>query len=550
VKDRIYGIDLGTTYSCIACVDEYGKPVVFKSAEGASTTPSVVRFDADRRIVGTEAKNVSELYPDDVVCMVKREMGTLWRKLHGDLAYSPEEISSYILRKLAADAEAQTGEKVTDAVITVPAWFGIAERRATELAGELAGLTVRAIVDEPTAAAFAFGLKQDTDMRVLVYDLGGGTFDVTLIEISGGTMEVVATGGNHGLGGRDWDSDIVTCLAGEWQAATGSHEDPLESLETRNRLYRDAENLKRSLGVRDRVETAVAHAGQVVKVNFTREKFEDLTQARLEETIAHTRQTLDEAKEVLKGRGRPLEPLFDKLLLVGGSTRMPQVAQRLQQELKVEPQSFDPDEAVAKGAALYGQQLLIREQVEKLLQAKGFRGGTPVPRAAELQAIEQAAELLGLPAASTARMGCHFSTVASRSYGVVVVVPRTREMKVYNLIRKNDRLPARASYPFGTHEANQTAAVIQVMENVDVSKLAAVEDSREVGRAELVLPPGLPAGAAIEITCTLSAAGILQVVGFDRHGERSIEVELHLDGLMARSDTEEISARSRRLVVS
>jgi molecular chaperone DnaK (HSP70) len=550
VTDRIYGIDLGTTYSCIACVDEYGKPVVFRNQEGASTTPSVVRFEGDRRIVGTEARNVSELYPDAVVSMVKREMGTLWRKLYEGVAYSPEEISSYILRKLVADVAAATRETVKDVVITVPAWFGIAERRATELAGELAGLTVRAILNEPTAAAFAYGMSQESDQRVLVYDLGGGTFDITLIDIIGGTIDVVATGGNHLLGGRDWDSDIVTYLAAEWQASTGSCLDPVDSLESRNRLYRDAESMKRSLSVKDRVEIAVSHAGQVVRVPFTREKLEELTQARLEETIAHTRQTLQEAHTVLESRGRPVSPLFHKLLLVGGSTKMPQVARRLRQELHAEPQSFDPDEAVAKGAALYGQKLRIGAEVTKLLAARGFRGDAQVPKAVEQQVLEQAADVFGLPGPAVATLVRRATRiVASRSYGVVVMMGQTRELKVYNLIQKNDRLPVKVSHRFGTHEANQAAAVIQVMENVEVSRMAAIEDSREIGRAELALPPGLPASAPIEITCMVSAEGFLQVMGFDPQARRSIEVELRLDGVLLPTQTEEISARSRQLVV-
>jgi molecular chaperone DnaK (HSP70) len=550
---KIYGIDLGTTYSCIAYVDEYGKPVVLKNQEGDSTTPSVVQFvDGQSRVVGKEAKNVSQLYPDSVVAMVKREMGTTWRKTYEGKEYAPEEISSYILSKVVQDAAVATGEQVTDVVITVPAYFGIAERAATEAAGKIAGLNVRAILNEPTAAAFAYGMGQEKDMRVLVFDLGGGTFDITLIDITEDAIDVVATGGNHRLGGHDWDTDIVTYLAAQWQAQSGSGEDPLDSPETRNQLYKDAEDRKRSLTVRPSVDIAVSHNGDVRKVTLTREKFEELTRARLEETIAHTRQTLEEAKLVLQARGKPIEPLFHKLLLVGGSTRMPQVTRRLKEEFPgVEPQMFDPDESVAKGAALYGQKLRIGEAIKQILESKGFTGDAPVPEAVEQQAIEQAAEVFNLPGPAVATIVQRdTSIVASRSYGVVVVIGQAREKKVHNLVKKNDKLPLEVSQRFGTLEANQLAANIQVMENVDMAQLASVDDSKELGQAELTLPSGLPANAPIDITYALSPDGILHVVGFDPKAKRSIEAEFRVEGIMTQDEIEELKERSSQITVS
>jgi len=362
----VYGIDLGTTYSCIACVDEFGKPTVVKNSEGENTTASVVQFEGQSRVVGREAKNVAQMYPDSVVEMVKRHMGEAgWRFGYQGVDYSPEEISSYILRKVVGDVEAQTGEKITDVVITCPAYFGVNEREATAKAGEIAGLNVRSVINEPTAAALAYGSLQDQDMVILVYDLGGGTFDITMIAIKQGAIEVIATGGNHYLGGRNWDEVIVSYLADQWKAATGSNDDPLDDAETLNDLFGRAEQAKRSLSTKEKTDVAVTHAGQREKVTLTREKFDELTRNLLEETIAHTQRMLEQAKA--KGYSQ-----FDRMLLVGGSTRMPQVMERLRKEFSVEPQIYDPDESVAKGAALFGQKLAIGEEIKVKLEGWGI----------------------------------------------------------------------------------------------------------------------------------------------------------------------------------
>jgi molecular chaperone DnaK len=550
---KIYGIDLGTTYSCIAYVDEYGKPVVLKNMEGDNTTPSVVQFDGEARIVGKEAKNVAQLYPDSVVAMVKRHMGTGWRHTYQDKSYTPEEISSYVLRKLVGDVEAQTQEKVTDVVITCPAYFGVAERKATETAGELAGLKVRCILNEPTAAALAYGMNQEKDMRVLVYDLGGGTFDITSIAITAEAIEVLATGGNPNLGGRDWDADIVSYLSEQWKEATQSSDDPMDSPESLNKLFLDAESMKRSLSApgREKVEIAVTHAGQVAKVALTRAKFEELTLPRLEETIAHTHKTLKEAKIKLEQAGKPTGVMFDRLLLVGGSTRMPQVARRLKEEFKIEPQMFDPDESVAKGAALYGQKLLIGEHLKTILESKGFNEGAAVPETVKDAAIKEVAEVFGLPAPAVKNIEARKArNVTSRSFGVVTRVKQTNEEKVRNLIKKNDTVPLKLTERFGTVEADQQGVAIKVMENMDMAAMATVADSKEIGTAELSLPAGLPENAPIEITFSLDEAGLLHVTGFDPAAKRTIEAEFQVAGVMTEEETQVAKARSKSLSIS
>src|SRR5437588_6510685 len=313
----IFGIDLGTTYSCIAYVDEYGKAVVIPNSEGDRTTPSVVQFEGDNRVVGKEAKNSAVLNPLQVVEMVKRHMGEAdWRFEYNGTEYTAAEISSYILRKLADDAEQYLGHPVKEVVITCPAYFGIAQRDATAHAGVIAGFDVKEVINEPTAAAIMYGLQNEQDQVVLVYDLGGGTFDITVIEIKGGAITVVATGGDHHLGGRNWDEAVVMYLAEQWKAETGSNDDPTDSEESLQDLWGKAEQAKWALTARQETKVVVTHAGQRAGVTLHRDKFNELTANLLERTIDFTRSTMEAAKARNYTH-------FDQILLVGGSTKMP-----------------------------------------------------------------------------------------------------------------------------------------------------------------------------------------------------------------------------------
>ncbi len=365
----VFGIDLGTTYSCIAYVDEYGKPEVVTNEEGERTTPSVVLFEsADERVVGKVAKESAVLYPTKVIQMVKRHMGEENWELECDgLHFTAEEISSYILRKLAKDTEAQLGRPVTDVVITCPAYFGIAEREATANAGEIAGLNVREVINEPTAAAIVYGLQNEQDQVVLVYDLGGGTFDITVIEIKAGTITVVATGGDHNLGGKDWDAVIVEYLAQQWMDEASSSDDPTSSEETLQDLWLRAESAKRTLSAKQETNVPVTHAGQRKGIVLTRDKFNELTNNLLERTIDFTKSTIEAAKS----RGYTQ---FDQILLVGGSTRMPQVQERLKAEFSIPLKMHDPDESVAKGAAIYAQKLTLDQKIQhKIAELTGTK---------------------------------------------------------------------------------------------------------------------------------------------------------------------------------
>lgn len=541
----VYGIDLGTTYSCIASVDEYGKPTVIKNFEGENITPSVVQFDGESRIVGKEAKNVAQMNADSTVEMVKRHMGEAgWRFAYKGVDFSPEEISSYVLRKVVGDAEASIGEKITDVVITCPAYFGINEREATAKAGEIAGLNVRSIINEPTAAAIAYGVQQDQDMVVLVYDLGGGTFDITMIAIKAGEIEVIATGGNHFLGGRNWDELVVTYLADQWKALTSSSEDPMDDAETLQDLFGKAEQAKKSLSAREKTDVAITHRGQREKISLTREKFDELTASPLEETVAHTHRTLAQAKE--KGYAR-----FDRLLLVGGSTRMPQVMERLRKEFGTEPQIVDPDEVVAKGAALYGQKLAIGEDIKIKLAGWGVDSVEAAPVELLKRAQEEVADDRGLSLPGVQKLNSlQVTDVTSRSFGVEVIVKATGKRIVSNLVRVNNKVPVEVMQRFGTLEANQEAVEIRVMENIAPEDNAQLEDSKEIGTATLPLPQGLPEGSPIEITFNLDKQGRLHVTGMELTSKKVIEGDFNTASVISEQETTQAMARSKRLSFS
>lgn len=540
----IFGIDLGTTYSCIAYVDEYGRPTTIANAEGARTTPSVIFFDEENRIVGQEAKNNAVIFPNEVVEMVKRQMGQPhWVFFYEGTEYSAEEISSYILRKVVGDAETALGVSVSDVVITCPAYFGINEREATARAGEIAGLNVRSIINEPTAAAIAYGLHETQDQVVLVYDLGGGTFDITMIDIKAGQINVIATGGDHNLGGKDWDNIIVTYLAEQWLANTGSNEEPLEDMETLQHLFEEAEKAKKTLSVRKKTAIAVTHGGQRERVVLTRDKFNELTGHLLERTIEYTHQMLKEAAK--KGYTR-----FDQILLVGGSTRMPQVAQRLQAEFGIEAKIHDPDESVAKGAAIYAQKLAIGDQIKVKIESWGYSD----EKEATAQEIEQAqrevADELGFALPSVKQYEeLIITNVTSRSFGVVALDASRKEV-VFNLIRLNDTVPAETTQRFGTLTDNQQNAEIRIMENIISNESASLSDSEEIGNAMLSLPAGLRAGSPIEITFHLDEQGRLHGTARELSANRTIEVEIETLRIISQEQLEEAKSRSMQLVVS
>lgn len=548
--NTIFGIDLGTTYSCIAYVDEYSRPAVIPNAEGDLITPSVVQFNTNERIVGKEAKNSAALYPQSTIQMIKREMGKSgFAFTYEGVTYSPQEISSYILRKVVQDAEQFTGQSVKDVVITCPAYFGVAEREATAEAGKIAGLNVRSIINEPTAAAIAYGLHEAEDQVVLVYDLGGGTFDITMIEIKGGNITVVCTDGDHFLGGRNWDEIIVNYLAEEWQKEAGTTEDPLESLETLEDLFLKAQTAKHTLTQREKTDVRVVHNGQAVRVTLTREKFDELTEHLLARTIALTRQTLS----VAASRGYTK---FDQFLLVGGATRMPQVTERIRAELKADPQMFEPDLAVAKGAAIYGQKLALDQEIairiaEKMGVDEAAVKLEEVPAAVVAKAQEELARDTGLQIATVKSLTeKQIRNVASRSFGVIAWHPQQQKEVISNLIVRNNPVPAETTKRYGTKEGNQISVLIRIMENLAHEDLGDPDDSREIGQAELTLPPGLPASAPLSVTFELDEQGRLHIKAKEMSKGRDVEVTIQTEGGISQDELDEAVARSQAIVVT
>jgi molecular chaperone DnaK (HSP70) len=541
----IFGIDLGTTYSCIAHIDEYGRPTTIPNAEGDRTTPSVVFFDGANRIVGKEAKNNAVLYPDQVVELVKRQMGQSdWVFFYDGKEYTAEEISSYILRKLVSDAEAALGTQITDVVITCPAYFGINEREATARAGEITGLNVRSIINEPTAAAIAYGLHEAQDQVILVYDLGGGTFDITMIEIKGGEINVIATGGDHYLGGRNWDEIIVNYLAEQWLAVTGASENPLDDLETVQDLFGKAEQAKMSLSARDKTDIAVTHAGQREKISLTRDKFNELTANLLERTIEYTHSMLKEAEK--KGYTQ-----FDQILLVGGATRMPQISERLNAEFGFETKMFEPDEAVAKGAAWYGQKLAIGDQIKIKIESWGVKESSQVSEEMLQKARQEVADELGLALPSVQRYDeLAIRNVTSHSFGVVALDRQTRQEGVSNLIMMNDLVPVETTERFGTIDDNQENVEIRIMENNFSQARVEVSASQEIGQALLELPPGLRANSPIEITFRLDDQGRLHATARELSANKIIEVDIQTSRVISQEKFDEAKARSKLVVIS
>ena len=459
---KIIGIDLGTTNSCVS-VHEGGETKVIANAEGNRTTPSVVAFGKDGEIiVGLKAKNQMITNPN-VVYSIKRDMGTD-KKVHvNGKDYTPQEISAMILGDLKKTAESYLGEKVTEAVITVPAYFNDAQRQATKDAGKIAGLDVKRIINEPTAAALAYGLdKQDKNEKILVYDLGGGTFDVSILELGDGVFEVLATSGNNHLGGDDFDQRIMDYLVSEFKRENGI--DLTSDKMAMQRIKDASEKAKKDLSGMTSTEISIpfitqGEAGPLhLSVNLTRAKFEDLISDLLDSTLTPVRDAMKEAKLSKND--------IDKVILVGGSTRIPKVVDLIKNELGKEPsKGVNPDEVVAMGAAIQGGVLTGEVNDIVLLDV------TP---------LSLGIETLG---------------------GVMTV-----------LIPKNTTIPTSKSETFSTAADNQPAVDIHVLQG----ERSMASDNKTLGRFQLTGIPAAPRGVPqIQVTFDIDANGIVNVKAKD-----------------------------------
>ncbi len=461
---KIIGIDLGTTNSCVA-VMEGGKPTVIANTEGARTTPSVVAFTkTGERLVGEPAKRQAVTNADKTISSIKRKMGSDYRVAIDDKKYSPQEISAMVLQKLKADAENYLGEKVTEAVITVPAYFNDAQRQATKDAGKIAGLDVKRIINEPTAAALAYGLDNETEQKIMVYDLGGGTFDVSIIEIGDGVIEVLATSGDNRLGGDDFDQKITDYMIAEFKKAEGV--DLSTDKMALQRLREAAEKAKKELSSATTTNinlpfiTATAEGPKHFDMNLTRAKFDELTHDLVERTAAPVQNALRDAGLTAAEIG--------KVLLVGGSTRIPDVQDKVKALTGKEPsKTLNPDECVALGASIQGGKLAGDAGAGEILLL-------------DVTPLSLSIETMG--------------GIATR------------------LIERNTTIPTKKSQIFSTAADNQTAVDINVVQG----ERQFAKDNKSLGQFRLDgIPPARRGVPQIEVTFDIDANGIVNVSAKD-----------------------------------
>lgn len=491
----VYGIDLGTTYSCIACIDKDGTPTVLKNVEGDNTTPSVVSFNGDNEYtVGIIAKNNAIIEPDTTVSFVKRLMGKSDTAIgYNGHAYSPAEISSLILKKVADDAAHVTGQEVKDVVITVPAYFGDDERKATKIAGEYAGFNVLAIINEPTAAAICYGIKNnDANSKVLVFDLGGGTFDVSIISVDNGEITELCHDGDDTLGGKDWDDALVLYLKKQFDKETSGSVDV--EAEDEQELLLTAEKTKKQLSGRDSVPVPISIGGERAKITVTRDTFDAITKSLLDRTIDVVARAFGIAEKMGVRKSD-----IDTILLVGGSTKMPQVEKIIIEKYGITPKVFEPDEAVAKGAAIYAYTLYEKGQTSILHDPTNPEDSKPVLR---------------LPP-SPNKGSIKINKCTTKSYGIRLH-DDDKKPYIYNMIIKNtpmmDGQLSVTEKDFSTMVDNQTGVQISIYESDTMDKIYPDDPELQLNETTMELPSGLKAGEPkISVTFTMTEDGTLDI---------------------------------------
>ncbi len=544
----VFGIDLGTTYSCVAYVDEYGKPVVLKNSDGDHTTPSVVYVESDSNvIVGTEAKRSVEMEPDKTVQFIKRKMGKEKDTviLNGK-EYSAPEVSAYILKKIVADANEELrqtgvikeGEEVKDVVITCPAYFGMNEKMATKNAGELAGLNVLNIINEPTAAAISYGVSgQEKQETILVYDLGGGTFDITVMRVEGNNIKVICTGGDDQLGGKDFDECLMDYVISRYEEENG--EDLSEDPETVAALYVDVENWKKALTSREKVNISVNGPAGRFREELTREKHEELTL----DVLTRTRNLLDGVLETAKGQGYPLEKI-DKVLLVGGSSRMPQVAKMLEEHYHVTPALSDPDEAVAKGAAIYAAN---EKAFNDFVLDEAQKTGKSVEQLTEENLVsgemdQKFAIAKGNLSGGLAKL--NISNVLSRTYGLGAL-DEVGEEAIFNMLMANDQLPATRQEEFYTAEDNQSGIDINIYESLSVEPKLKLEKQTPLTTAHMTFVRNVPKGTGVLVTMALDNSGMLHIMAEEQMYRSKLDTIFQLSNQMSAAQMNKIAVRMK-----
>jgi molecular chaperone DnaK (HSP70) len=520
----IVGIDLGTTFSAVATVDPEGRPVALANRVGELTTPSVVHFEsASSVLLGAAAAELAAVDPDNTVSLVKRLMGTdVELRFHG-VPHTPESVSALILRGMVADAAAELGASgPARAVITVPAYFGIREREATLQAAGLAGIEVLELLSEPVAAALHYrtsGVSQVRDGAVLVYDLGGGTFDTTVLRVSPAGMNVVATDGDSQLGGADWDERIADYLTAAFVRAVDGRVDPDEDDGFPQQIRSQAERAKRALSTATARPVTVRCYGTTATVEFDRTILAGLGADLTDRTMAIVRRTLDSA--AAKGIAR-----IDEVVLVGGSTRMPAVAAAVQQRLGMRPKLVEPDFAVVFGAAVRAHQLAAADASRATSRPAGAGSGAPAHPLT--------------------------SAVVPRSFGVLLDDsddPSGQRQFVRHVVHRNEALPAEASVTCATIVDGQDRIRVQIFEQAGDVPAEELGANRRVLDGQLALPSGLPAGSPIEITLRVSADGLLSLVARDRRGGPALACQAYVDGVVDAARTRQLAESLTGLVI-
>ena len=490
---KVIGIDLGTTNSCVSVI-EGGEAVVIANAEGARTTPSVVAFSkTGERLVGQVAKKQAITNPDRTVSSIKRQMGTDYKVAIDDKKYTPQEISAMILQKLKTDAEAYLGDKVTEAVITVPAYFTDSQRQATKDAGKIAGLEVKRIINEPTAAALAYGIDKETDQKIMVYDLGGGTFDVSIIEMGDGVQEVLATAGNNRLGGDDFDQKIIDWLASTYKAENGI--DLRSDKMAMQRLKEAAEKAKIELSGVTTAEinlpfiTVDATGPKHLEMTLTRAKFNELTASLVDATMGPVRQAISDS-------GLNVSEI-DKVLMVGGSSRIPAVQDAVKKFIGKEPfKGINPDECVAMGAALQA----------------GVLGG----------------EVTGLLLLDVTPLSLGIETMGGINT---------------KIIDRNTTIPVKKSQIFSTAVDNQPSVEVHVLQG----EREFAKDNKTLGVFHLdgIMPArrGVP---QIEVTFDIDANGIVHVSAKDLGTQKEQSISITASSNMSKDDIDKAVADAER----
>jgi molecular chaperone DnaK (HSP70) len=602
-ENRIFGIDLGTTFSSIAYVNEYGIPKIVPNAEGHNTTPSVIYIDGSNILVGVSALEAEKLHPENTVRYVKRSINQPGYRFEnqGD-RFSVEELSSFILRKLAQDAQSRLGAKVENVVITCPAYFGVNERASVRIAGEIAGLKVRQIVNEPTAAAIAYGAGQlNEPKKILVYDLGGGTFDITMIDIRPKSIKVIGTGGDPMLGGKDFNDRMVDFVAYHFYKQTGldpSRYNLTADHSAFSQIHEQVEAAKKTLGKAPSAKINFGVRGEKFSVEITREVFAALTKELVDKTLDLTSGMLKDARK--KGYSK-----FDEIILVGGSSYLPQVAKGINSRFGIAPKLYLPEEAIARGAAIFGWKLFLRDRlVESIASRVSFdldleeladnlekvarKAQNSLPGFEELnedlkleldapwdpsekaerdrkvkrvleeevedininissadidEAVKEVAQETGLPSAAVRNSMMEIQDVASKSMGFVMKSKGNQEL-VFVVVPKNSLIPARGEKTFATAAPNQKGIQIRLVESEEDQVWIGVEDTKEIGKAMVLLPPDLPAKTPLKITFSINKEGRLSMTATEMHKGRVTEFTIVTTTVV--SGEELVAAKKRK----